>query len=333
MPRRTLSRRNYTTLRDAYRRDGASGASARVLNHLLAHGPIPRNHLPPSLVERVQSWASLGYWPRVRPPRSFNEKILRRKLYTNDARFTRFQDKWQARKIVASRLDRRLLPDVHAVTTTPADIPFADLPDRFVVKATHGSGMHVLVDDKASIDRANLIAQCENWMRRTHGVDRGEYWYANIPKRIMVEEYLDDPEFGVPPDLKFHVFDGRVAVVERIIDRFGETQNRLYDRDWNPLEVKYDFPLAPITPRPKRWDDMVGIVETLGTDWDYIRVDMYNPNDDRIVFGEFTFAPASGGGRFDPIQFDFTLGSCWESSRFPTSEQNASLMPMPRKTW
>ena len=46
----------------------------------------------------------------------------------------------------------RSCPDCTAFTSDPAAIPFADLPQRFVVKPTHGSGWVRVVLDKAALD-------------------------------------------------------------------------------------------------------------------------------------------------------------------------------------
>jgi hypothetical protein len=56
---------------------------------------------------------------------------------------------------------------------------------------------------------------------------------------------------------------------------------------------------------------MLEIAESLGSDVDFIRVDLYEVGG-RIFFGELTNTPEGGGGRFDPREFDATLGQHWQ---------------------
>ncbi|MBE0411787.1 MAG: glycosyltransferase, partial [Anaerolineales bacterium] len=44
---------------------------------------------------------------------------------------------------------------------------------------------------------------------------------------------------------------------------------------------------------------------------DFIRVDLYCVNDERIVFGELTLTPEAGWGRFSPVKWDSIFGSFW----------------------
>lgn len=56
---------------------------------------------------------------------------------------------------------------------------------------------------------------------------------------------------------------------------------------------------------------MVEIAETLGEEFDFIRVDLYNPEDGRIYFGELTAGPGSGIVRLKPKKMDFKIGEHW----------------------
>src|SRR3954468_23432746 len=96
--------------------------------------------------------ASHGEYPRVLRPRTFNERILRRKVFDGRPILTQLADKYAVRSYVAQRLGLEILPKVYCVTSDPAAIPFAELPSRFVVKPTHGSGWVRLVLDKTALD-------------------------------------------------------------------------------------------------------------------------------------------------------------------------------------
>ena len=49
------------------------------------------------------------------------------------------------------------------MTQDASTIPFDDLPNRYVVKASHGSGW-VSHADRASVDCDELRAECRRWL-------------------------------------------------------------------------------------------------------------------------------------------------------------------------
>ena len=56
---------------------------------------------------------------------------------------------------------------------------------------------------------------------------------------------------------------------------------------------------------------MIDVAETLGEGFEFVRVDLYQPNGEEIIFGEMTLAPTAGLIPFDPLEFDFILGYYW----------------------
>ena len=52
---------------------------------------------------------------------------------------------------------------------------------------------------------------------------------------------------------------------------------------------------------------MIRVAEKLASDFNFVRVDLYNVNG-KIVFGELTFYPGSGYGKFTPDSYDFEFG-------------------------
>ena len=64
--------------------------------------------------------------------------------------------------------------------------------------------------------------------------------------------------------------------------------------------------------KPKNLEKMLWIAEKLSKNFEYVRVDLYNPNG-VIKFGEMTFTPA--GGLDDmPENFDKYLGGLWDKT-------------------
>lgn len=83
-----------------------------------------------------------------------------------------------------------------------------------------------------------------------------------------------------------------------------------YDRDgqlqeWG--EVAYPFDLTKNLRSPSRLRDMIALAEKLSCGVPFLRVDFYE-TEGNVYFGELTFFPASGMGRFSDAQVDYILG-------------------------
>jgi len=61
-------------------------------------------------------------------------------------------------------------------------------------------------------------------------------------------------------------------------------------------------------PRPKKLDKMIETAERLSRGFNFLRVDLYCIDDDKIVFGELTYNPGGGNCRFRPRKYDKILG-------------------------
>jgi hypothetical protein len=106
-------------------------------------------------------------------------------LFDRRAVLTQIADKAAVRSYVESRLGPQVLPKLYYLMTRPNTIPFDQLPDRFVVKPTHGSGWVQIVTDKSELDRAALIETCTGWLNQNYYEITREWVYKNIEPRIV----------------------------------------------------------------------------------------------------------------------------------------------------
>ena len=84
-----------------------------------------------------------------------------------------------------------------------------------------------------------------------------------------------------------------------------------YDTDGNLLPFgEKDFEPDPnyIIELPNNLKEMISLAEKLSANEPFLRVDFYNVNS-KIFFGELTFYPASGMGRFIPDKSDLEIGN------------------------
>ncbi|QLD90786.1 hypothetical protein HWV07_17745 [Natronomonas salina] len=309
-----MLQRKAAILKDSLLQEGPLAALKRIANHILIHNPASpylKAALGKELHLKLFMYLRLGYWPQIKNPRTFNEKVAHRKLYEDNELFSTVEDKWQVRDYVAEKVGEDFLPELYHVTDDPEDIPFDELPESFVVKPNHMAGPIIFVEEGDTVPREEIKAKGREWLETTHNVMKEESWYWDIEPRILFEEYLQNEDDDVPPDYKFFVFHGEVEYVQVDLDRYSDHKRRFYDRDWNPQEFKRGYPLAPVTEKPDTFDDMVEIAETLGEDLDFIRIDLYDIDGERIAFGEMTVGPGSGVGDFEPEEIDHHFGELW----------------------
>jgi hypothetical protein len=257
--------------------------------------------------------SEFGVFPNFIRPRTFNEKVIHRMVFDRRPILAKLQDKYALRDYVKEKIGEDLLPTLYWVTKSPADIPFDDLPDKFVVKATHGCGWVCLVPDKARVNRRELVDTCTSWLNQNYYYVYQEWAYKHIEPRIIVEQFLSDGTGLVPMDYKIYTFGGRVHVINVEAARFEDLRLARYGRSWNKIEVGSRYKnFEGEVARPKHLDEMIECAEILGDGLDFIRVDLYD-TESQVYFGEITVYPSAGTGFF-PREFDRFLGGLWKRS-------------------
>jgi teichuronopeptide biosynthesis TupA-like protein len=161
--------------------DHIQRASKQILRapaqSLLAHSPDSIS----AAVYAIRKYRyTFGRYPNIITPGTFNEKVQARKILDRRAIFSTWVDKVAVRDYVTARSASCKLPKLHCVTTNPDSIPFDRLPQRYVVKASHGSGWVRIVKDNASVDRASLVTQCWKWLEMNYFRQNGELAYKDV---------------------------------------------------------------------------------------------------------------------------------------------------------
>lgn len=267
---------------------------------------------PPLTYRSLRMYLRLGYWPDIEHPRTFNEKVAHRQVFVQHPLASLVADKWRVREFVAERGLAHLLNEVYCATDNPEEIPFGDLPDRFVIKANHGSHWNIIVKDKSSLDHPAVIRQCRKWLRQKYGKAGRclETHYDSIKPMVLVEKLLEDRESAYLRDYKFYCFHGRVHHIYIFSPAPGGRTLNVYDRDWNEQGYTY---LARGTPaaRPAALPAMLDAAERLSRDIDFCRVDMYLLDGEKLVFGEITMNPQGSLRRFRNKEMDLAYGELW----------------------
>lgn len=232
-------------------------------------------------------------------PRSFNEKIQWLKLYDNTTQKTILSDKFKVRDWVTRTIGEEYLVPLLGVWDTFDEIDFDTLPNSFVLKCNHGSGMNYVVKDKAIIDKQHIKQLFDRWMNTNFAYHYFELQYKDIEKKIIAEKYIEQMD-GDLLDYKIHVFNGEPRLI-RVIGGRDMANHTAYeatfDINWNLSNKMYStFAMFPALPsKPDNLSDLLEIASILGKGFRFVRVDLYDISG-QIIFGEMTFTPSGGYG-------------------------------------
>lgn len=234
-------------------------------------------------------------------PQEFNEKIQWLKLYDNTAIKTVLSDKYLVRDWVKEQIGDKYLIPIYGVWENAAAIDFEKLPKAFVLKANHGSAMNIVVKDKTAINRKKALRACASWLKTPYDLSGMEQQYYAIPRRIIAEKYIEQTD-GDLCDYKIHCFNGHPRIIQVIGNRNlkKHTGNEaFFDTNWNLVNFKHHtYKQYDIPPKaPKCLDEMLEAAGKLSSSFKYVRVDMYILQDG-VKFGEMTFTPAAGIGKW-----------------------------------
>jgi hypothetical protein len=254
-----------------------------------------------------------GRWPSLAKPRSFNEHLLQYKLgFRNDPRFAELTDKIAVKEHVAAAIGAgHVIPTLwHGAELPPRDE--RNWPKPYVIKAAHSSDSNLFIRTAADEDWGRIEATVGEWLSHGYVVGRNnrETQYERIPRRLLVEPMLGDGR-SVPPDYKFWVFGGRVELLWKDEGRYVDHKRYTFDRNWTPLPYDFYHRRGAIDPEPPgKLAEMIRFAETLGRGFEFVDVDFYEV-DGHVYFGEMTFSPAGGRGRFFPPEADDIVGRFW----------------------
>jgi glycosyltransferase involved in cell wall biosynthesis len=259
--------------------------------------------LPEEYPEILKKWyfKKLHKPLNLENPQTFNEKIQWLKLYDSTFKKTLLTDKYQVREYVRRAIGEEYLVPLIGVYSKFDDIDFETLPDKFVLKCNHGSGMNAIITDKTKINKKKLKAKFDEWMRENFGFVKGlQLHYNYIPHRIIAEEYIY-PLI----DYKFYCYNGKCIHILQKKENNQKNEYCNFDREFNCL------PLSPKSTNkrisvPKYFNNMLYLAEKLATDFNFVRVDFYL-NQNKVYFSELTFTPSSGVNTYTD-EWDKKLG-------------------------
>ena len=252
---------------------------------------------------------NMGYKLNLEAPKSFNEKLQWLKLYNRQPLYTSLVDKYAVKDYIEARIGSDYIIPTLGIWDKPEQIEWDMLPNRFVLKTTHGGGGTgvVICKDKRTFDKNKAIKCLNQSLALDLYVHSKEWPYKNVPKRIIAEQYMEDAN-GELNDYKLFCFNGKVKVLFIATGRFKNLCFDFFDESGEFLPFDQMYPHADPKPTiPKNFEKMKELAESLSADIPFVRVDFYSVNE-KIYFGEMTFFHDSGMVPINPREWDYKLG-------------------------
>lgn len=261
-------------------------------------------------------FVTFGRIPDFDHPQTFNEYICARKVRRDEYDLWRYTDKYEARKYVAETIGEKYLNQCYGVYDSFEEIDFDQLPDRFALKGTHGSGYNIIVTDKSKLDRHAAQKKFKKWLSQNFYYLGREKNYFKIKPRIMCDKFLECKTCEGLPEMKVFCFNGKAKFISYNMAVNGKTYSNIYDAQWNLLDMRRGYGHFEATGIPDNHDEIIRIAEWLAEPFDFVRVDLYNI-DNQVMFSELTFHSGGGFVPFSPAYYDKEFAKYFEELENP----------------
>jgi len=264
---------------------------------------------------RKKHIAKFGVEPDLTNPRTFNEHQLCVLLSEPSPLMVKCADKYAVREYVEKKIGNHILNELFGVYSSFNDfyLDLPKLPNRFVLKATHGASWNFICKDKSTINVKQLRAMVNNWLRSNFFYAQREKVYKRIPPRIVCERYLED-ETGGLTDYKVYCFKGEPKFFHMISGRYSNQVLNTYDTEGNFMPVEFRTGLSnkdiPLNPK-LRLGELLDHCKKLSEELEYVRVDFYFV-DEKFYIGELTFT-SGNGNIYMPREYDLELGMFFDN--------------------
>ena len=268
-----------------------------------------------SMQKKTDNWHTLTYSEKVRwccqnPNPAYDYRVL--------------VDKYLVKKTVEPYFK---VAKPYLAVEDIQEICIDNLPDTFVMKATHGWNMCLLIENNivmggnrkltgSGIPATTKYLQqvAAQWLMSEQEVRRhiNEKHYSFVKPGILLEQFLEPVDY----ELQLFLFNGKCHLTMVFFRNFyhqGAT-HRLYNSQWHQLDpgskdsVRYcEKSATEVPPPPQRLlQKLLELCQSI----DHVRADFYVVNGE-YYFSEFTFSHNGGRGAGFIGKYDAALGRLW----------------------
>lgn len=281
----------------------------------------------------VSSCARAGVKLNLTDPKTIQDKLCYLNIYDTNPLKVKCADKILVHDYCKKKLGEDICIPLIATYDKAEEIKWDELPEKFVLKCNHGSGMNIIVRDKKKLDKALAVSKLNRWLKEDFTFKNGfEAHYHDIKRRILVEEYKEDGHKQLL-DYKFLCFNGVPKYVLVIGGRgSGPLDIQYYDMDFKKQTIrkKKTKKGEPSQKKPKSFELMKEYAKKLSEDFKFVRVDFYEI-DGEPYLGELTFTPKAMHFRYENPKDEIMMGNLLDISDLVKKESERAKKAAQKK--
>ncbi len=271
--------------------------------------------IPHKLLSKIYYKILLHEKLDLKNPKTLNEKIqwLKFNHYPYDPLTIQCADKYQVREYIAQKGLGAKLTKLLGVWEDARNIDWDALPDKFVLKCTHGCAYNIVCKDKSTFDKAAAAKQLNKWLKEDFAAFNVELHYGKIkPRRIIAEEFLGEKLI----DYKFFCFHGQPQFLYISSDMIHDRQAQMgfFDVNGNKMPVvREEYENIGDIEMPDCFEEMLESAKVLSAEFPFVRVDFFK-TDISYTFAELTFTPSGAMMSLNPQKYDAQWGALLDIS-------------------
>jgi len=200
----------------------------------------------------------------------------------------RCADKILLHEYSIQKLGKDICNKIIKIYDNEKQIKLEELPEKFVLKANHGSGFNLIIQNKTDSNIENIKKLARNWIRTNYGKKNAEFHYSFIKRKLFVEEFIGNNL----KNYKFLCYNGKPKYIYVSIEENHKKYRNFYNMNWTFLDFHCLSEPHPTYKykKPKFFEIMKEYATKLSADFRFVRVDLYEL-DNQVRLGELTFTP------------------------------------------
>lgn len=261
-------------------------------------------NISPKLLLRFRFLLHFNYYKKFlsfKNPVTLDEKIQWMKLYyyKDNPLITQCADKYAVREFVKKMGCEETLIELYGAYDNAEEIPWEQLPQKFVIKWNFGCGQNFICKNKDDYNFEEVKQLLNKWKKDSQTFYKygAEMQYKPIVPKIIIERLIEPEDGGAPVDYKLYCFHGEAYCLLTCTGR-DEGRPKFYfvDKDWNLLRLNKAGKEAPegfVPKKPQGYEQLFSYANKLSKPFPFVRADFYLDNG-KVIFGELTFTPCNG---------------------------------------
>ena len=243
---------------------------------------------------------------------TFQDKLNYLVIHENPELKTEYVDKIKIHEATKKIIGKDICVPILKIYNDANEINLDELPNKFLLKLNHGSGMNIICKNKSNFNLNDAKMKLNNWKQKNYGLDGTEFQYMFVDRKIFAAPYLGDNIV----DYEIFCFNGipkLIRVQKTIFEHNNTIIHNYYDLNWTLTEIDtglriyHRIPEFNIT-KPKKLDLMIDYSKKLSKKFCFVRIDFYYVNDS-IYLSEMTFTPSNTRMKYKNFNQSKYMGS------------------------